>query len=196
MDAGPNFRLPPLRTHTLESDSESDDDQALESTAAKLRRLKAELAEVEAEVQAGPSKRPESSAPKRRSVLPPRPLVDMAEELSAFKQRLEAAEGANLGERVEVKPDEDEWTKRLERLRLAESPSTSKEEESQSQDATRGRTTQDESSSSSDLDKRLARLEAAFGSDEITVSPRNSLHELKCVWADYLDTSVTIAGQK
>lgn len=166
---GQNLRLPPLRIHTLESDSESDNDQALESTAAKLRRLKAELAEVEAEIQAGPSKRTESSAPKRRSVLPPRPLVDMAEELSAFKQRLEAVEGADTGPGEETKPDEDEWTTRLERLRLAESSSQSKQEDTQSRDVTRDISLRDKSSVS-DLDKRLARLEAAFGSDEISVS--------------------------
>ena len=93
----------------------------------------------------------------------------MAEELSAFKHRLEAVEEADLGQGVETKPDEDEWTARLERLRLAEPSSVPKEEDVQSQDVTRGRSTRDDSSAS-DLDKRLARLEAAFGSDEITVS--------------------------
>ena len=169
-NAGQNFRLPPLRTHTLESDTESDSDQALESTAAKLRRLKAELAEVEAEVQAGPSKRPESNLPKRRSVLPPRPLVDMAEELNTFKQRLDAVEGAVVDTReASLKPDEDEWTERLERLRLADSAVGSNQDKPENRQVGTERSTQD-GHSVSDLDKRLARLETAFGSDEMTVS--------------------------
>lgn len=164
--------MPPLRTHTLDSESDSEGDQALESTAAKLRRLKAELAEVEAEIQAGPSRLASSNAQthtKRRTVLPARPPVDLAEELSALKLRLGNAEDTDLGQGVSFRPDEDEWTKRLERLKVANPIDGSKDGGIDDQEV--GRTDGKQSdSTASDLDKRLARLEAALGSDEITVS--------------------------
>lgn len=160
-----SYRLPPIRTHTLSSDSETEDERRLESTAAKLRRLKAELAQVEQEIAAGPSNPPKRTT-TRRSVLPPRPAYDLAGELSGLKERLEAIEGH--GGREHVQEEEDEWSERLERLKLGE-PSTGRDIEEPrggGDEATKTEPTYP----ITDLDKRLARLEAALGSDESNVS--------------------------
>jgi len=140
----------------------------LETTVAKLRRLKAELAQVESEIAAGPSKPVATDTTgKRRSVLPPRPAFDLAGELSGLKERLAVVEGQGGVEYV--KEEEDEWSERLERLKLGESSA------SMSAKGTRHPEVQTESAEKgkeypiTDLDKRLARLEAALGSDESNV---------------------------
>jgi nuclear migration protein JNM1 len=165
-----SYRLPPIRTHTLSSDSETEDERRLESTAAKLRRLKAELAQVEQEIAnapaAGPSNPTKSATTGRRSVLPPRPAYDLAGELSGLKERLGAIEGQ--GAREHVQEEEDEWSDRLERLKLGESSTArgSVDTKGDGDETTREGATYP----ITDLDKRLARLEAALGSDESNVS--------------------------
>jgi len=99
-------------------------------------------------------------------VLPPRPVFDLAGELSGLKERLGAIEGQ--GGREDVKEEEDEWSERLERLKIGES--------STARDTGGAKDTGDETREIeatfpiTDLDKRLARLEAALGSDESNVS--------------------------
>jgi len=133
------------------------------------------VAQVEQEIAAGPSNPTKSTTTKRRSVLPPRPAYDLAGELSGLKERLGAIEGQ--GGREDVKEEEDEWSERLERLKIGES-STARNtggprdvgEETIESEATYPIT---------DLDKRLARLETALGSDESNVSLIAPLH-----WAE------------
>ena len=99
-------------------------------------------------------------------MLPPRPVFDLAGELSGLKERLGAIEGQ--GGREDVKEEEDEWSERLERLKIGES--------STARDTGGAKDGGDEATQSggsypiTDLDKRLARLEAALGSDESNVS--------------------------
>jgi hypothetical protein len=164
-----SYRLPPIRTHTLSSDSETEDERRLESTAAKLRRLKAELAQVEQEIANAPAAGPSNASKRtttRKSVLPPRPAYDLAGELSGLKERLGAIEGQ--GAREHVQEEEDEWSERLERLKIGESSNTRDAAESKhdGDEATKIETTYP----ITDLDERLARLEAALGSDESNVS--------------------------
>jgi nuclear migration protein JNM1 len=167
-----SYRLPPIRTHTLSSDSETEDERRLESTAAKLRRLRAELAQVEQEIAAGPSNPTRSTTTKRRSVLPPRPAYDLAGELSGLKERLGAIEGQ--GGRESVKEEEDEWSERLERLKIGGS---SAGDTGDPKDAVDETTRAGATYPITDLDKRLARLEAALGSDESNVSLLLPFHQ-------------------
>lgn len=175
-DSPETYRLPPLRTHTLDSDSETEDERRLESTAAKLRRLKAELAQVEQEIQAGPSTSGNGNG-KRRSVLPARPAVDLSKELSGLKERLGVLEDSDLGWESVVKEEEDEWASRLQRLKVVE---RSVDENAGKQD--KGQSAQEVGEGRypiSDLDKRLARLEAALGTDDSQVSLIRSLIEAR-----------------
>lgn len=124
------------------------------------------MAQVEQEIAAGPSNPPKRATTTRRSVLPPRPAYDLAGELSGLKERLGAIEGQ--GGREDVKEEEDEWSERLERLKLGES--------STARDTGANKDVGDEVPKPeatypiTDLDQRLARLEAALGSDEFNVS--------------------------
>lgn len=124
------------------------------------------MAQVEQEIAAGPSN-PTKRATTRKSVLPPRPAYDLAGELSGLKERLGAIEGQ--GARETVKEEEDEWSERLERLKLGESSTAGNtgEHKDAGDEATKIGATYP----ITDLDKRLARLEAAIGSDESNVSP-------------------------
>jgi hypothetical protein len=99
-------------------------------------------------------------------VLPPRPAYDLAGELSGLKEKLGAIEGQ--GGRESVKEEEDEWSERLERLKIGES-STARDT-GEHQDAGDEATKLGATYPITDLDKRLARLEAALGSDESNVS--------------------------
>jgi hypothetical protein len=140
-----------------------------------LRRLKAELAQVEKEIAnapaAGPSN-PSKRTTTRKSVLPPRPAYDLAGELSGLKERLGAIEGQ--GAREHVQEEEDEWSERLERLKIGESSNARDAAESKhdGDEATKIETTYP----ITDLDERLARLEAALGSDESNVSCFSPCH--------------------
>jgi hypothetical protein len=128
------------------------------------------LAQVEQEIAnapaAGPSNPTKSATTGRRSVLPPRPAYDLAGELSGLKERLGAIEGQ--GAREHVQEEEDEWSDRLERLKLGESSTArgSVDTKGDGDETTREGATYP----ITDLDKRLARLEAALGSDESNVS--------------------------
>ena len=126
------------------------------------------MAQVEQEIAnapaAGPSK-PSKRTTTRKSVFPPRPVFDLAGELSGLKERLGAIEGVA---RDDVEKEEDEWSERLERLKIGES--------STARDTGGAKDGSDEVMEPgatypiTDLDKRLAKLEAALGSDESNVS--------------------------
>ncbi|OCF31869.1 hypothetical protein I317_02952 [Kwoniella heveanensis CBS 569] len=135
-------RLPPLSRHVSTSSSSSssgsEDDIPTtrqvprESTASRLRRLKAELAEVEAELASKPP--PGTDQPtavqkdamlegKRRSVLEARRPVDVLSELTGLKERLKrvdvdgvsSIEAQEEGESAQS-GSSSEWRERLERL--------------------------------------------------------------------------------
>lgn len=139
---------------------------------------------MEADIKAGPSIRPEAAATgKRRSVLPPRPAVDLSRELDTLRERLGAVQTLELEEGSAVQ-DSDEWSRRLERLKLADRTSSDRPSAA---DAATGESDRGDTGDRypiSDLDKRLARLEAALGSDEMTVS--SSSHRL-AMGADHQD---------
>ncbi|AAW42035.1 hypothetical protein CNBC6710 [Cryptococcus deneoformans B-3501A] len=159
-------RLPPLSRYASSS-SDTDEEPPLprETPAARLRRLKAELAEIEAEVgSSSPSKTQSishegSGAGKRRSVLPPRQPVDVVSELANVRERLERVEidGLDVGQVVAVgMGPSSEWRERLDKLVTAENRSG------------KGKVAQStavgqQDSSLSDIDKRLAALEQVVG---------------------------------
>lgn len=161
-------RLPPLHRHRSSSSSSDEEVVARETPAARLRRLKAELEEVEAELRDGPSSstgrrpvkegddRAEEDVPgKRRSVLPPREPLDLVGELAGLKERLEAVE---VGEapRASV-AGSAEWKDRLQKL--------SEPEQSTRNDATQRQGGEDDEKQAglSEIDKRLATLEDLIG---------------------------------
>lgn len=160
-------RLPPLSRYASSSSSDTDEETRLprETPAARLRRLKAELAEVEAEVGSSSSSKTQSvshersNAGKRRSVLPPRQPVDVVSELANVRERLERIEfnGLDIGqtEAVGMEPS-SEWRERLDKLVEAENRS---KEGNVAQPTAVGQ----RDGSLSDIDKRLAVLEQAVG---------------------------------
>ncbi|WVR05591.1 hypothetical protein IAU60_002610 [Kwoniella sp. DSM 27419] len=174
--SNPSFRprLPPLSRHRSSSSSDSDEEVPTprETAAARLRRLKAELAEVEAELgstshagpsSAGPQGGAEASSsrvvPKRKSVLEPRKPIDAFSELSSLKQRLEQVDSASSGSGVPCRDaSRSEWKERLERLQSQDPSRTSR---MHAEDSAGERVAQ--SSSLGDIDKRLAVLEDTLG---------------------------------
>ncbi|WVQ85722.1 hypothetical protein IAT38_007888 [Cryptococcus sp. DSM 104549] len=166
-------RLPPLPRYGSSSSDSDEPSPSVprESAAARLRRLKAELAEVEAEIGSssattGASTAGQEAEGKRRSVLPPRKPVDVVAELTSVRERLERIELD--GEDV-VKAKEPAagstgvgagggWKERLERLvtaeqRKGEVKPGGREETGGAREAT----------GLSGLDKRLALIEEAVG---------------------------------
>jgi hypothetical protein len=139
------------------------------------------LAQVEQEIANAPAAGPSKSSRRtisRKSVIPPRPTFDLAGELSGLKERLGAIEGQGGGENV--KEEEDEWSERLERLKIGKS--------STARDSVDTKGAGDEGTQPgatcpiTDLDKRLARLEAALGSDESNVSPMLPFHQNELIY--------------
>ena len=127
------------------------------------------MAQVEQEIANAPAAGPSNFSKRtttRKSVLPPRPAYDLAGELSGLKERLGAIEGQ--GGREDVKEEEDEWSERLERLKIGES--STERDTGIAKDTGVEATEPGASYPITDLDKRLAKLEAALGSDESTVS--------------------------
>lgn len=141
--------------------------------------MKAELAEVEAEIKAGPSTSTQGTArdgrlaAKRKSVLHPKTAVDLASELIGLRERLSSLEDVDL--RYEERhEDEDEWSGRLQRLKMM-GESAGRGETGRGE-AGEGNTRPTDNAGTfpvSELDKRLARLENALGSDETSVSDQS-----------------------
>ncbi|WVN85524.1 uncharacterized protein L203_100671 [Cryptococcus depauperatus CBS 7841] len=153
-------RLPRLSHYDINSsDSEDEFVSNKETPAARLRRLKAELAEVEAEIGTSASTQ-QSSQPdlvlnKRKSVLPPKQSVDVVKELAIVRERLEQLDFVDLPQN---QPEDHrmEWKQRLEMLSDAEH----NEDNSKSIDSkSRG----GPSLKLGDIDKRLATLEHTLG---------------------------------
>lgn len=198
-------RFPPLQSFSDDNDSDSDADpdvkansrsRPLESTAARIRRLKAELAEVESSISSAPNNavasssststatpQPSTSASTskanpqgritRKSVLPPRAPVNLVEELSELKERLEKLDGRDLTQDLSSKgPHGNRWKEQLQQLQSTEK---GKEQIDLNEGAARQEGTASSSSSTStvplsELDKRLAALEGTIGQVEPRVS--------------------------
>ena len=76
----------------------------------KLHRLKGEVAELEREITAGPS-RPQASServPSRKSVLPPKDPVDLIDEIASLRDRLDAFDMPNVGM--------EDWNTKFDRI--------------------------------------------------------------------------------
>lgn len=160
-------RLPPLSRAASSSSSDTDEEPSLprETPAARLRRLKAELVEVEAEVGSSSTSKTQSvshegnGARKRRSVLPPRQPVDVVSELANVRERLERIEIDDLDvgqvDAVGLIPS-SEWKERLDKLVAAENRSGKGK-------VAQPTTVRQQDGSLSDIDKRLAVLEQMVG---------------------------------
>ncbi|WVW80447.1 hypothetical protein I302_102429 [Kwoniella bestiolae CBS 10118] len=158
-------RLPPLSRHTLSTYSSSSDDeepshQYKESSLSRLRRLKAELAELESEISSQPEASTSSAVAegregKRKSVLPPKQPINLISELNGLKDRLGRldVDAVDDGEIVDG-AGSSEWNERLKRL--AVQPNSTGEETSESGGEMR-------EYSLGEIDKRLAVLENALG---------------------------------
>ncbi|ORX34148.1 hypothetical protein BD324DRAFT_636853 [Kockovaella imperatae] len=163
-------RLPPLTRHRSCSSSSSDE-PLKETPAARLRRLKAELEEVEAEIKAGPSTSSVHETAvtesdevggarngKRKSVLPPRTPVDLVSELGALRSKLTAVEMREKAESFGVSTLD--WNQRLQAITKPAQDGSDHEPNDQ-------RDVFSEPSNSvnslSSIDKRLASLEDTIG---------------------------------
>ncbi|CAK9782261.1 hypothetical protein CC85DRAFT_306521 [Cutaneotrichosporon oleaginosum] len=138
----------PSRRRALKVFTEPSDhsDPPRETQLSRLRRLQAEVAQLERELQTSPAPVTiRSDSAKRKSVLPPRQAVDVVSELSALRERLNAAsEGATISERKD-------FAGRLARLEAA----PERKEGVSSPSPVNLRV--------GDVDKRLAVLERAVG---------------------------------
>lgn len=200
-------RLPPLSSRSYASSSSSstcDDDgetssRPRENPAQRIRRLKAELAEVEKEINAGgPSQlKPsntnqrgeETGGKKRKSVLPPREPIDLLSELAGLRERLGGLEvderdGFNGGVRGGGGGGgggDREWEVRLSRLGETSRQSRGRGEQADEDKGDEGELTgggQGNGIGLGDLDKRLALLEDLVGPTDLVpdqVNPTISL---------------------
>lgn len=163
-------RLPPANRHRSSSSSSEEEVVARETPAARLRRLKAELEEVEAELRDGASSSTgtsrrkatkdnegaEEDVPgKRRSVLPPREPIDLVGELAGLKDRLDAV---TVGDPPRSSgAGGSEWKERLQKLShpVDSSPGEGAGTQSGVDDG--------KQAGLSEIDKRLATLEDLIG---------------------------------
>ncbi|WWD05428.1 hypothetical protein V865_003505 [Kwoniella europaea PYCC6329] len=165
-------RLPPLSRHTQStyspSSSEDEDSgsQLKESSISRLRRLKAELAQLESEISSQPQASTSGSIPvpdgregKRKSVLLPKQPINLISELNGLKERLGKLDTDELNLVDDDGRGPSEWDDRLKRL--------TERVNSQSQEGRDVHQEDDETSkrqySLGEIDKRLAILENALG---------------------------------
>ncbi|KAK8865614.1 hypothetical protein IAR55_000758 [Kwoniella newhampshirensis] len=182
-------RLPPLShrklsTSSSSSESEEPPSRPRESALSRIRRLKAELAEVEADLAGSSSTSTSDPIPsgsqnqdreregKRKSVLPARKPVDVVSELAGLKKRLERVdldgpEGASVLSSVAEDGDSGggggEWRSRLDRLIFAEQRDHARSTDGDVGMSSTSQAVGEASASLSDLDKRLALLESTLG---------------------------------
>lgn len=125
-----------------------------ESRLAKLRRLQAEISDLENEIsQEGDSARARP-LPTRSPLLPPRSKIDLVSELASLRSRLsQASEAIDGGPLPVPQKQEDELVKRLRRLEVEPTGPSAKPtvEESQPMPPL------------GDVDKRLSSLEDLVG---------------------------------
>ncbi|WWC68359.1 uncharacterized protein I206_102284 [Kwoniella pini CBS 10737] len=155
-------RLPPLSRHTLSSDEDDDEDEVQpklrESATSRLRRLKAELADLENEINAQPQASSSRTIPeegKRKSVLPPKQPLDLISELSGLKDRLGKldVDGLPLKEQAEI--GNSGWNERLSSLNGKQTIHR--------EDGNANLNTHVRDVSLGEIDKRLATLEDTLG---------------------------------
>lgn len=165
-------RAKTLAAGLYRSDSSSSDtpgpSAARETPAARLRRLKAELAEVERELANGPtaSSIQGEESRKRKSVLPPKPPRDLLGEVGKLRDRLEVTESVSKAEPgEETGAGSSGVSSRLAALRLLERPDVdlpASGADTLGEGSGQTRTGQP-GLPLSDIDERLAQLEAAVG---------------------------------
>lgn len=143
--------------------------------------MEAELAEVEVELAAGPSSSAarEPVKGKRKSVLPPRPPVDLLAELGGLRERLGALdlEGAN-----EDGIGPEHWRERLERLgaggAVQDASQPADEEDGVDESGVMAPGTG--KAGLSELDKRLAQLEDLIGPSSFAPDDVILIHNIRC----------------
>lgn len=182
-------RLPPLSRHTISTNLSSDDSsndeeqeddkpQLRESATSRLRRLKAELSQLESELssQSPPQPQAEGSGSsskegKRKSVLPPKQPINLISELNDLKGKLGKLDidGYPIPEQGNERIGTSEWNDRLNKLH-AISTSRSTEVDGEGEEGISDRIIADstdrkigQESSLGDIDKRLALLEDIIG---------------------------------
>ena len=163
------FQLPPSGTSRRASTSSSSSNdfpssssRPQESAPARLRRLKAELAEVEADLASRPSSSSTAVAPtggKRKSVLPQKQPVNVMSQLASLRERLVGLNADGIREDV-VGPDH--WRDRLGQL-IAPVNGEEAEGEDVPVDSPPFATSSHGAAGLADLDKRLAQLEDVIG---------------------------------
>jgi nuclear migration protein JNM1 len=134
--------------------------QPAETPVARLRRLQAEVAQLEAEMKAAPPASEPAAAssatvPKRRSVIPARQRVDVVTELSVLREKLSVLSGDAGGAGAGSQIGGVDWQARLARLEL--SP------DSEAAGPTSRPSHAVPVASAGEVDKRLAALEQQVG---------------------------------
>ncbi|RXK42050.1 hypothetical protein M231_00772 [Tremella mesenterica] len=156
----------PGRIRSASSSSDTPSKPIRETTAVRLKRLQAELSELEKDIAQKSSDPPaenhsdEEQKEKRKSVLPPRPIKDLVGEMGKLRERLGSLENHlqdNVGMRLRS-GEEDGWRDRFESLKIVTLP----EKEGKGLDG-KDRTHEIPMSNLSNLDERLALLENAIG---------------------------------
>jgi len=128
----------------------------METPVARLRRLQAEVAQLEAEMKASSDSATSRPAPpKRRSAIPARPRVDVVTELSTLREKLNVLSGDQL---VPGPTTTVDWQARLQQLELSQSEP---EEAASTKDETAQHAA--DSINVGDVDKRLTSLEQQVG---------------------------------
>lgn len=186
-----------------------------ESAASRLRRIKAELAEVEKEMAESPVAESSSSGStlaalpsakekvKRKSVIPPREPLDIVSELSFLRERIGAVDlSANglLMSSGDGNHGDDNWKQRLDKLGVQEEAHPNGDN-SGGKEGDEGSDAHGSSEGSglklSELDKRLAYLEnlvgpSGEGLDQVfNIALQIVFHQAKACVAEYLITDHT-----
>ncbi|KAL1405194.1 hypothetical protein Q8F55_008819 [Vanrija albida] len=134
-----------------------------ESHLARLRRLQSEIAELERDLQSssGTTAESTSSAPARKSVLPPREPVDVVAELATVRERLSVVtQGKDDVSRVSTTRSKD-WEGRIRNLDRG-IPEPKQDDEKASEPSAPSTS----SHRAGDIEARIATLEKVVGSDQ------------------------------
>lgn len=179
VDGSYQLGLPTLSRSPSSSSSEgaSSSRRPRDAPAARIRRLRAELEEVEKELAqpiASTSKMADSEPaeggssrpahPKRKSVLPPRKAVDLAGELSGLRRRLEVLNQEEVAEGSGHISNMGGVEQSLRRFAMGNGSNGEEEPNTQSPQVNGGEGGGAERATASDLDRRLASLETLIGS--------------------------------
>lgn len=176
IDGSYQLGLPTLSRSNSSSSSEGpSSSRPREAPAARIRRLKAELEEIERELRSTPDRHEiqegEASSSrldvkKRKSVLPPRKGVDLVEEMSGLRKRLEGLDKVDTDGSQRAGGSSNGAEERLRHLSV-KGISANGDETGDSHTQNKDEIDKEAGSSDlnvSDLDRRLASLEEILGS--------------------------------